>query len=185
VANDGDGNQDVFLRDWQQNTTSWISSSVLGNGWGGGDSADVSSDGSLVAFESMNGYMQMGDEHNNWNIFLKNVSTGDVQRVTDGNNSSFFPRISNDGRFVVFTSTATDLVSDDKSGVYRDAFVHDTNTGVTHRLSVSADGDEGNGDVIDVAISGDGHFAAFSGGSNNLVSNDTNSSVDVFVTPLP
>lgn len=184
VGNDLNGNSDVFLRDLQLGTTGWISASLVTSGWGGGFKADVSSDGNRVAFESTNGYMEMGVEHGNVNIFVKNTSNGDLLRVTDGNRTSSSPSISDDGRFVAFLSLATDLVNGDTSDVYRDAFVQDTQTGANHRLSVSAEGDEGNDDVIDVTISGDGHFAAFSGGSNNLVPNDTNASFDVFVTPL-
>jgi Tol biopolymer transport system component len=98
----------------------------------------------------------------------------------EANGSSSFPSISPDGRFVAFRSRATNLVPDDTNEA-TDVFVHDRATGVTERVSVGADGSEGDGDSLFSAISEDGRFVAFASDATNLVAGDTNGVRDVFV----
>jgi len=88
--------------------------------------------------------------------------------------------ISADGRYVVFTSQATNLVPGDTNGV-EDVFVHDRQTGVTERVSVASDGNEGNDSSWEPAISADGRHVAFWSRATNLVPGDTNGVADVFV----
>jgi Tol biopolymer transport system component len=78
------------------------------------------------------------------------------------------PSISADGRFVAFSSEATNLVEGDTNGVV-DVFVHDRATGATTRVSVDSRGIEGNGFSYSPAISADGRFVAFQSDSTNLV----------------
>ena len=56
-----------------------------------------------------------------------------------GNDKSFEPAISGDGRFVAFASTAPNLVPGDTNGT-QDVFVHDRQTGATERVSVDSAG---------------------------------------------
>ena len=106
------------------------------------------------------------------------IATGGGQAI--GGNS-YPPAISADGRFVVFSSTATNLVSGDTNG-YGDIFVHDRQTGTTERVSVATGGGQGTGGAsYDPAISADGRFVAFYSLATNLVSGDTNGAADVFV----
>ena len=58
---------------------------------------------------------------------------------TQGNNQSFKPAITPDGRFVLFASAASNLVANDTNGQY-DIFVHDRTTGNTERVNVANDG---------------------------------------------
>ncbi|MFO0980635.1 MAG: kelch repeat-containing protein [Planctomycetota bacterium] len=88
--------------------------------------------------------------------------------------------ISSDGRYVAFSSDATNLVDGDTNG-YRDVFVHDRQTGATIRVSVNSQGDQGDGPSYDCAISGNGRFVTFGSFATNLVGDDTNSASDVFV----
>jgi predicted RNA-binding protein with TRAM domain len=93
--------------------------------------------------------------------------------------------ISRDGRFVAFTSEATNLVTDDTNGV-KDVFLHDRQTGETTRVSVSSTGEQGNqrsglSGTSHVALSDDGRFVAFWSEATNLVPNDTNGTADGFV----
>ncbi len=98
----------------------------------------------------------------------------------EGNNGSSEPSISTDGRYVSFASDASNLVVGDTNGV-SDIFVHERNTGVTTRVSVSSDSIEGNGDSSFTRISTDGRYVVFHSDATNLVVNDTNGSRDIFV----
>lgn len=91
--------------------------------------------------------------------------------------------VSANGRFVVFSSYASDLVAGDANG-QRDVFVRDTATGRTTLASVGAGGVQGNGESRQGSISDDGRFVAFNSYASNLVPGDTNDSPDVFVRDL-
>jgi Tol biopolymer transport system component len=99
---------------------------------------------------------------------------------TEANQASEFAAISADGRYVAFTSTATDLVPNDTIGI-RDIFVRDRFTGATERISNTTAGLEPNNLSDHPSISADGRYVAFASDADNLVSNDGNDSSDVFV----
>jgi len=102
---------------------------------------------------------------------------------TQGNGFSYAPDISADGRYVTFTSNASNLVEGDTNGG-TDIFVHDRVTGETQRVSVASDGTQGNNGIVDWItsfISADGRFVAFASKADNLVEGDTNGVQDVFV----
>jgi hypothetical protein len=61
---------------------------------------------------------------------------------TEGNDQSSFPSMSTDGRFVAFSSSASNLVAGDTNGK-DDIFVHDRTIGVTERVSIVSDGTQG------------------------------------------
>ena len=96
------------------------------------------------------------------------------------NFSSDGPAMSRDGRFVAFVSRASNLVVGD-TNLRQDVFVHDRQTGVTERVSVSSNGAQGNSASSAPAISDDGRFVAFQSQASNLVPGDTNASQDIFV----
>ena len=98
------------------------------------------------------------------------------------NSGSSGPAISADGRYIAFSSSATNLVAGDGNGVV-DIFLHDTQTGTTTRVSVDAAGVESNGHSTNPAINEDGSFVAFQSDASNLVANDTNGRRDVFRAP--
>lgn len=91
--------------------------------------------------------------------------------------------LSADGRYVVFSSYATDLVPNDTNG-QRDVFVRDTQNGRTTLVSVGADGVQGNHESRQGSISADGRFVAFNSHATNLLPGDTNDSPDVFLRDL-
>jgi Tol biopolymer transport system component len=101
------------------------------------------------------------------------VSTGGGQ----GDLWSSNPSISGDGRFVAFTSEATNLVPGGAGGV----FVHDLRSGRTELVSVASDGTIGNGLSWAPSMSGDGRYVAFQSYADNLVPGDSNRAFDVFV----
>jgi len=123
----------------------------------------VASDGRSVAFQSNASNFFPGDALNTMDIFVHDVPTGEtalVSRATNGepaNAPSQRPSISNDGRFVAFASSATNLDDAAMDG----AFVHDRVLGTTTRVSVAPDGRPMHGGRN--AISGNGRFVAFRG----------------------
>jgi hypothetical protein len=104
------------------------------------------------------------------------IATGGTQ----GNNNSFFPAISADGRIVAFESVASNLVTGD-TNFQRDIFAHDRQTSQTIRVSVSSAGVESNGLSLYSAVSGDGRFIGYASSGGNLVAGDTNNTYDIFV----
>jgi hypothetical protein len=92
--------------------------------------------------------------------------------------------LSANGRFVAFTSIATDLVANDTNG-QRSIFVRDLQTGTTILVSVNRFGtNSGNGDSGHPNISADGRFVTFDSNASDLAPNDNNGSLDVFVRDL-
>ena len=108
------------------------------------------------------------------------VATGGAQATGGGSLASLFADVSDDGRYVAFTSTATNLVAGDTNGV-QDIFVHDRQTGSTTRVSVGPGGVQANGASAGQSISGDGRFVSFQSAATNLVAGDTNGLADCFV----
>lgn len=88
--------------------------------------------------------------------------------------------ISDDGRWVVFSSAAPDLVAGDANG-RRDVFVRDRRDGVTRLLSRRADGNPIAFDAVAPATSRDGRFVVFASLDAGIVAGDTNSAVDRFL----
>ena len=187
VPDDTNDTADVFVRDRLTGTTDRVSVSSAGeqgNGW----SWDValSADGRFVAFASESDNLVSGDGNGRQDVFVHDRVTGTTERVSVSNSGdggdgwSWLPVISADGRFVAFESAASDLVFGDTNGVL-DAFVFDRLAGATERLSVSAEGEEGDDWSSHPAISADGQFVAFDSGASNLVPGDTNDEWDVFV----
>lgn len=99
---------------------------------------------------------------------------------TQGDESSFEPAISGDGRYVAFASGASTIVLGDTNG-RGDVFLHDRYVGTTTRVSVSSAGAEANSYSSAPAISGDGRFIAFESFASNLVAEDANGAFDIFV----
>ncbi|WP_369213189.1 TolB family protein [Streptomyces flavofungini] len=97
-----------------------------------------------------------------------------------GNAASTSPAISADGRYVAFVSASRNLVPGDTNGT-PDAFVRDTVTGSTERVSVRSNGKASHGVVREVSLSPDGRYAVFTSTADDLVSGDPNDLDDVFL----
>lgn len=85
-----------------------------------------------------------------------------------GNDQSVRPSISDNGRYVVFESLASNLVTGDTNDKW-DIFVRDRQTNVTERVSVAANGAQGNEDSIGANISADGRYIVFTSWATNLI----------------
>ena len=87
--------------------------------------------------------------------------------------------MSADGRYVVFSSSATNLVAGDTNGM-DDVFLRDLQTGITRRISLNTNGTQGDGQSTVPSISADGRYITFYSSATNLVTGDTNGVYDVF-----
>ncbi len=143
----------------------------------------------IVGFESDATNLVPGDTNGATDVFVRNLTTGVLERVSvatgggQADGPSSIRRISEDGRYVVFTSDATNLVSNDTNGG-TDLFVHDRVTRSTTRVNVDSAGDQSVGDAGNPASVGFQKVAdgiAFASGASDLVANDTNGFVDVFL----
>ncbi len=189
VAGDTNGATDVFIKDTQTGVLARVSTNSSGSqATGGGSFAPaVSSDGRYVAFYSTANNLVTGDTNGMSDVFLKDLQTGIVLRVSTNSanaqstDDSYFPSISADGRYVAFYSYANNLVTGDNNAK-ADVFVKDTQTGVITRVSTnSANAQATGGNSFAPALSADGRYVAFASDANNLISGDTNSATDVFV----
>ncbi|WP_455200627.1 PKD domain-containing protein [Kaarinaea lacus] len=98
----------------------------------------------------------------------------------ESNGISINPSISADGRYVVFESDATNLVSNDTNDA-TDIFLVDTETRVIERVSIGINYTEANGGSTNPVISADGRYITFESFASNLVTNDSNNVIDIFV----
>lgn len=189
VVGDTNSLRDVFVHDRQTGVTTRVSvDSGGGQAVGSGsDRPAISADGRYVAFGSGASNLVVDDTNGAYDIFVHDRQTGATTLVSvdsaggQGNYISDFPAISADGRYVAFGSGASDLVADDTNSV-ADIFVHDRQTGVTSRVSVDSQGNQGDRDSFYFpAVSADGRFVTFASESSNLVAGDTNGVFDTFV----
>jgi Tol biopolymer transport system component len=193
VPGDTNGYGDVFVHDRQTGATTRVSVSSAGaQGNGSSSYPSISADGRYVAFESSATNLVPGDTNNKWDVFVHDRQTAATTRVSvssagaqgDGSSGGSYSYTSNsisaDGRYVALYSYATNLVPGDTNGNY-DVFVHDRQTAVTTRVSVSSAGEQGYGSSYHPSISADGRYVAFDSSASNLVPGDTNGSRDVFV----
>lgn len=192
VPGDTNGQSDVFLWDRETGAVERVSvRSGGGQGQGGGsDSSALSADGSVVAFASRFTNLVPGDTNGTLDVFVRDRTAGTTERVSvsstggEADGPSGTPAISAGGRFIAFSSHATNLVPGDTNGSW-DVFVHDRLTARTERVSVSSAGTQQAGVPFlpspAPAISADGRFVAFDSSAANLVPGDTNGALDVFV----
>jgi WD40-like Beta Propeller Repeat len=111
---------------------------------------------------------------------LSSASTGVV-----ADNTAELPALSDDGRYVTFTSNATNLVPQGQFNFWNDVFIKDRQTGVVEQISVNSRGELGeffSGGILNPSpLTPDGRFVAFDAYASNLVDNDTNRLIDTFL----
>ena len=186
----GDTNQsaDVILRDLQTGTNTLAS--VNSDGIVGDEAsgpADLSQDGHFVVFASHADNLVPGDDNDLDDVFVRDMELGLTERVsvatdgTQGNGDSEDVSITPDGRFVSFSSKASNLVADDVLSAQIDVFVRDRLLGTTELVSRAPDGTPGNQDSFFASMTDDGRYVAFMSRASNLVPGDINGLSDVFV----
>jgi hypothetical protein len=165
----------------------------------------VSGDGRFVAYASQATNLVAGDTNGSSDVFVRDLAAATTSRVSlavDGQERvghsgatyvTFLEReldISDDGRYVVFTSSAALVPSDTNTCVIvpgdapvncPDIYLRDRQTSETIRISVAPGGADANGSSTHPRISGDGRFVVFESAASNLVAGDTNDARDVFL----
>jgi Tol biopolymer transport system component len=189
VTGDTNGVTDVFVRDRQTGMT--IRVSKHSNGQQGNKLSlhpSISDDGQIIAFVSESTNLVSGDTNGVKDIFVHN-RTNNVNttiRVSVGpsglqaNGLSDNPAISGNGLYIAFESMANNLVNDETDN-RPDVFVHDRQTSTTEKVSVTLDGESGNRESYDAAISADGRYVVFESWATNLLANNTNGNKHIFV----
>lgn len=163
---------------------------LIGDGISG-DSFDpaISNEGRYVAFTSADPTLVVGDTNGAADVFVLDAETGTIERVSVGpggvqaNEASGGPAISADGRWVAFSSRATNLASEDTTAV-EDVYLHDRVTHATVLVSVSIDGAGSDQPSTTPHLSSDGRRVVFASTATRLVSGDSNGVMDVFVRDL-
>lgn len=167
---------------------------------GGGDSGSpiVSSDGRFVLFASAaenlvavgtNSVIPARTPHP-LNVYLRDRATAtttlisvDTSGLAGGDGDSLPMGISTNGRYVLFESSAGNLIPHDSNGA-SDVFVHDRQTGITILVSANTNGAVANGDSTSPSMTPDGRWVAFASSATDLVAGDTNRLQDVFLRDL-
>ncbi|GLW34998.1 hypothetical protein [Actinoplanes regularis] len=145
-----------------------------------------SDDGRYIVFDSFATNLVAGDTNNDLDVFVRDRQAGTTERVSvssggaQGNSSSALSAISGDGRYVVFTSEADNLVSGDTNAT-GDVFLRDRQAGTTERVSLTAGGGQADGASVQPTVSDDGNRVAFLSVADDLVTGDTNDTSDAFV----
>ena len=157
----------------------------------------VSANGQFVVFGSFASDLVAGDTNLRQDVFVRDMVTGTTRLVsgaTEGvvglpgasslNGLSSAREISDDGRYIAFSSFATNLVAGATNGTQH-VYVKDMTTGAVVRASVNDAGEPGNRPSQHPAISGDGQVVAFQSSATNFTSSPLFNSVQVFVRVLP
>jgi hypothetical protein len=191
VAGGTNGRQHIYVRDRVAGTTELVSISTAGvQADNLNDIGNISGDGRFVVFISYASNLVPGDSNGSPDVFVRDRHAATTTRVSvssgggQANGSSLWPRISADGRFVAFVSTATNLAGSDANGTVEDIYVHDMQTRTTRRVSLSSAGVQANSVSTVPSLSSDGQTLAFVSFASNLVAGDTNGEFDVFVRDL-
>jgi hypothetical protein len=190
VPGDTNSRVDVFVHDRTTNITERVSVSSVGiQGNNTSTRPAIDASGNLVVFDSSANNLVPGDTNALLDVFVHDRTTHTTERISissdeaQGNSGSNTPTITADGRYVCFTSLASNLVVGD-TNASDDVFVRDLLLGTTERVSVGDQGQEGNSSTGSGAISANGRWVAFSSFANNLLPGDTNDMIDTFLRDL-
>lgn len=184
---DTDALVDVYVKRLSDGMLILASTSDTGEK-GNGNSYEISlsETGSQVAFSSGARNLDASDTDTTRDVFVKDLSTGDVMLVSTsdtgekGNGTSFDPKISADGTRVAFTSEATNLdPADPDPGI--DVYVKDLVTGDIALASATSEGVKGDERSYQPTISDTGRRVGFVSESTNLDPADTDATLDVYV----
>lgn len=157
----------------------------------------ISDDGGTIGFYSSDPALVAEDADTLRNFFVLERASGRIERVdtsSTGAPGAAGPptafgmtgrmTMSRDGRLVAFNSDSPNLAPGDANGL-RDVQLRDRTEAATHLVSRAPSGASGNGPSARTALSADGRWIAFQSGASNLVANDTNGAMDIFVARVP
>lgn len=190
VPNDNNNQRDIFIYDRLNKTTNLVS--VANDGTQSNELSffsAVDNTGRYVVFESAADNLVPVDTNNINDIFLRDRVNQTITRInvaqdgTQADGSVHLNGMSDNGQYIVFSSTASNLVSGDTND-HNDIFVYDRIAQTTRQISVASDGTQANSDSFSGSISGDGRYVSYQSSASNLVPNDTNNQSDVFIYDL-
>lgn len=186
VPGDVIGAQDIFRKNLSTGVVTRLTTAFDGvEANHGSGELSLTSNGRYAVFTSYASNLTLNDTNDSNDIFLRDLATGAITRVSvgrdgiQGNGSSGQASVSADGRYVVFRSISTNLVGGDTNGV-ADIFYKDLITDAIVRLSISNGGQQANNDCRNPKFSADGRYVIFESDASNLVDGDTNGKVDIF-----
>ena len=188
----------VFVRDMVNGTNELISAhlpgliSQTGNNSSWISPSSLSSDGRWLAFTTFANDLVPNDTNNALDVFASDLVAGTnmlISAGTDGNPAlggfSANPAISGDGHFVVFISTATNLVANGQTNFYNNLYLRDLQAGTNRLVTVSTNGlSPGDGDTSDAVISRDGRYVTFLSKARNLATGLTGTGPNTFLCDL-
>jgi hypothetical protein len=211
IEGDWNGLEDVFVRNTETNTTALISTTKDWRPWNGWSRLiDMSENGRYILFQS--NASNLIDWDGNWgdDLFIRDTVLNSTTRVNVNNawqesdRSDFVGWIAMtpDARYIVFYSSAWNIVADDNNGQV-DIFVRDRIKWTTTRVNVSSFGDGGDKWIpweqeandysfsacwawnpCPKSITPNGRYVIFASNASNLVADDTNELGDIFVRDL-
>ena len=183
VRGDRNSAGDVFVRDRLTGETTRVSVASDGTEASGSEPV-ISRDGRFVSFLSFSDTI-VPDENFTADVFVHDRQTGVTERISEGpdgsdaNGQSLFPaRLSGDGRFVYFSSFASNLVAGDPDNGDVDAYLFDRQTQTTTAITSNRPSSGVIQHGIVGGISGDGRFLMFTTQDTTFVNPDTNGFFD-------
>jgi uncharacterized repeat protein (TIGR01451 family) len=185
----GDWNRamDVFLYDRQLGTTRLISRAQSGGQSNGLSSqGKIAHDGQTIVFRSFANNLVAGDTNGVADIFVYDMATGKISRVSMAENGAQANGMSRDasvcgnGRFISYTTEANNLTPGDVNND-RDVILYDREKGTNTIVTVNQDGIYGNKLAHRSFVTPDCRMVAFASDASNLVPGDTNNHRDIFI----
>lgn len=182
----------LFLKNLTTGELSLVSASAAGvTGDSSSEQPTISHDGRYVTFSSYaKNLVPNTPKYGGSQIYWKDTQTGNILAVSSdaygvqaANGSSNGHQMSADGRFIVFSSSASNLVPGDTNGV-ADVFIKDMLSGAIRRLSVNEAGVQGNRESALPSISAGGDHVTFRSAASNLVTGDVNGVDDTFMVRI-
>ncbi len=192
VAGDRNNDSDIFAVDLVSGINRLVSTNAAGvqcnrGAW----DASVSADGRFVVFASFcTNLVAQPVPAQYVQVYLKDLNTGVVELISKGatgdpgRGHSQSANISRDGRYVVFTSYATNLVLNPSGPSRSDIYLYDRNLAQLRLVSTSPSNARANNHSFNPVFSANGQFIAFDSNASNLVVSDTNQARDAFVYGL-
>jgi Tol biopolymer transport system component len=176
----------IYAFDTLAQTARLVSSSADGTPANDASSQpSLSADGRVVAFTSKATNLVAGVARSTTNVFVK-AGDGPVQLISAGvggsptDANSYQPAVSGNGRFVVFTSNADNLIAGDDNGK-PDVFEHDLATNTLQRVSTGPGGAQADGPSSNPSVSGDGRYVTFASTARNIVGRQAKALQEVYV----
>jgi Tol biopolymer transport system component len=172
VANDVNGDRDVYLRDRSRGTTELVSLDMTGQPAGYSEgSLSMSSDGRYVAFTSYS-HELVNQPTANGGVYVRDLLLGTTELVSVNwagkSVGAYGGTISGNGRYVAFLSPFWNMVQGDTNRAI-DVFIRDRVERTTTRVSVTSAGLQANGNSGGPSLSADGRFVGFVSRASNLV----------------